>query len=84
MSTPHRIRDYSKHKEILQWLHDNVQENYNPGMEKYASSSVSRFVEWRSKDFSSWKLRVHGMLPPKLDVWINDPKMEMLFLLKWS
>lgn len=75
--------NYDHYMEMLTWLDKNVQENCQPDMHRYASSSVSRFVEWRSKDYKSWILRVFGM-PPKVSVEIEDPNMEMLFLLKWQ
>jgi hypothetical protein len=75
--------DYNKHQEIIEWLHNNVQENCNPNMGKYTFSAVSRFVEWRSKDYKAWVFRISGM-PPVAKVSIEDEKMRMLFTLRWS
>lgn len=68
---------------MLKWLEENVQENANEDGSKYSSSSVSQFVEWRSKDFTSWVLRVAGN-PPKIYVEILDEEKEILFLLRWN
>jgi len=68
---------------MLQWLCDNVQENYHADGSKYNSSSVSQFVEWRSKDFESWVFRIFGN-PPKCSVEILDEEKEILFLLAWQ
>lgn len=75
--------DYNRHKEILEWLHNNIQENCNPDMEKYNFSTISRFVEWRSKDHEAWVFRIQGM-PPVAKVSIKDEKLQMLFILLWT
>ena len=68
---------------MLQWLWDNVQENYHSDGSRYNGSSVSQFIEWRSKDFTSWVFRIAGN-PPKCYVEIIDEKKELLFLLAWQ
>jgi hypothetical protein len=68
---------------MLEWLEDNIQENFHKDRQKYNSSSVSQFVEWRSKDRESWILRVAGQ-PPKIYVEIKDAQKELLFLLVWQ
>jgi len=68
---------------MLNWLCEHIQENYYPHGNKYNSSSVSQFVEWRSKDRESWVFRVAGN-PPKCFVEIADEQKEMLFLLRWQ
>ena len=73
---------YSNYKQMLQWLSDNIQENYHNDGSKYNSSSVSQFVEWRSKDGISWVLRVAGN-PPKCYIEIENEEKEILFLLRW-
>ncbi len=77
------ILPYARYREMVQWLADNVQENYHKDMNKYNSSSVSQFVEWRSKDTKSWVFRVFGN-PPKCSVEIIDEEKELLFLLRWQ
>jgi hypothetical protein len=68
---------------MLQWLCDNIQENFYENNAKYNSSSVGQFVEWRSKDRESWVLRIVGT-PPKCLVEILDEEKEILFLLTWQ
>lgn len=68
---------------MLEWLNEHIQENYHSDGQKYNSSSVSQFVEWRSKDLESWVLRVAGN-PPKVYVEIKDEQKEILFLLAWQ
>jgi hypothetical protein len=77
------ILPYGKHQQMVKWLSDNIQENYFPEGNKYNSSSVSQFVEWRSKDTKSWIFRVFGN-PPKCSVEILDEQKELLFLLRWQ
>lgn len=77
------ILSYRNHKQILQWLSDNIQENYHEDGRKFSSSSVSQFIEWRSKDKISWVFRVFGN-PPKCAVEIPDEEKELLFLLRWQ
>lgn len=79
----------SNHKEILKWLIQNVQENFYEDDLVYNSRSgaFSRWAEWRSKDQKSWILETHhhlGLTYPKTWVEINDPKLEMIFLLMWT
>jgi len=74
---------YKNYKEILNWLIDNVQESYTQNGEKYNSSSISQFIEWRSKDLESWIFRIAGN-PPKIYVEIRDEQKELLFLLRFK
>lgn len=67
---------------MLDWLSENVQENYHDDGNKFNSSSISQFIEWRSKDMESWILRVAGT-PSKIYVEIIDEEKELLFLLRW-
>ncbi len=67
---------------MLEWLEENIQENFHNDRQKYNSSSVSQFVEWRSKDRESWVLRIAGN-PPKTYVEILDEQKEIMFLLTW-
>ena len=78
----HQFPYSQNQKPMLEWLCKNVQENYYSDGSKYNSSSVSQFVEWRSKDFESWILRVAGS-PPKIYVEILDEEKEILFLLRF-
>lgn len=71
------------YRQMLEWLSENIQENYHNDGSKYNSSSVSQFVEWRSKDIESWVLRVAGN-PPKIYVEIIDEEKEILFLLRFQ
>jgi hypothetical protein len=77
------VLPYRNHKQMLQWLCDNIQENYYSDGSKYNSSSVSQFVEWRSKDRESWVFRIVGN-PPKCLVEIISEEKEILFLLAWQ
>jgi len=74
---------YDKKNEVLTWLTENVQDNFNDALGKYDMNSVSQFVEWRSKDLESWILRVAGF-PPQLFIEIKDPEKETWFLLRWK
>ena len=67
---------------MLEWLEENIQENFHSDRQKYTSSSVSQFIEWRSKDKESWVLRIAGN-PPKTYVEILDEQKEIMFLLTW-
>lgn len=67
---------------MLEWLEENIQENFHSDRQKYTSSSVSQFIEWRSKDGISWVLRIAGN-PPKTYVEILDEQKEIMFLLTW-
>ena len=77
------IFPYNHHKQMIHWLSENIQENYHSDGSKYSSSSVSQFVEWRSKDRESWVFRVAGN-PPRCYVEINDEEWETVFLLRWG
>ena len=68
---------------MLQWLRDNIQENYYDDGRRYNSSSVGQFVEWRSKDTDSWVFRIVGN-PPRCLIEIKDEQKEILFLLAWQ
>ena len=71
------------HQQLLDWLIENIQENYHSDGKKFNSSSVSQFVEWRSKDMESWILRI-AKQPPRIYVEIIDEEKEILFLLRWQ
>lgn len=71
------------YRAMLDWLSEHIQENYHSDGNKYNSSSISQFVEWRSKDTESWILRVAGQ-PPKIYVEIIDEEKEILFLLRFQ
>lgn len=73
----------NKVSDLITWLSDNVHKNFHDDGSKYNSSSVSQFVEWRSKDHESWILRIAGN-PPRIYVEIKDEEMEVLFLLRWG
>lgn len=73
----------NKITDLMAWLSENVQIDFHENGSKYNSSSVSQFVEWRSKDRESWILRVAGN-PPRIYVEIKDEEMEVLFLLRWG
>jgi hypothetical protein len=79
----HQFSYTYNYKEMLKWLSEYIQENYHNDGSKYNSSSVSQFVEWRSKDMESWILRVAGN-PPKVYVEIIDEEKEILFLLRFQ
>lgn len=68
---------------MLDWLSEHIQENYHSDGSKYNSSSVSQFVEWRSKDCESWVLRVVGN-KPLIYIEIKDEQKEILFLLRFQ
>ena len=74
---------YAKHRQILNWLEDNIQENYKENQGIYTMSSVSQFIEWRSKDLKSWVLRIAGN-PPVCYVEIENKEKEVVFLLVWQ
>ena len=71
---------YNKKDEIIKWLEEHIQENYNKDGSRYNMSSVAQFVEWRSKDLESWIVHIAGF-PPKLYVEVKDKQKEILFLL---
>jgi len=77
---PYSSQNY---RAMLDWLSENIQENFHSDGKKYNSSSVSQFVEWRSKDKESWVLRVAGN-SPKVYVEILDEEKEILFLLRFQ
>lgn len=67
---------------MMEWLEENIQENFHTDKQRYNMSSVGQFIEWRSKDTESWILRIAGN-PPKTYVEIKDEEKEVLFLLRW-
>jgi hypothetical protein len=79
----HQFSYSNNYKIMLQWLEENIQESFYENGKKYNSSSVSQFVEWRSKDTESWILRVAGN-PPKIYIQILDEEKEILFLLRFQ
>ena len=68
---------------MMEWLEENIQENFHSDGQRYNMSSVSQFIEWRSKDRESWVLRIAGN-PPKTYVEIKDEEKEILFLLRFQ
>lgn len=74
---------YNKKEEVMKWLEEHIQENYNIDGQRYNMSSVAQFVEWRSKDKESWIVHIAGF-PPRLYVEIKDPEQETWFLLRWG
>ena len=40
--------------EVLDWLEENIQENFHKDGRRYNMSSISQFIEWRSKDLETW------------------------------
>lgn len=78
----HQFPYANMHKVMLDWLCENIQENYHSDGSKYNSSSISQFIEWRSKDLESWILRIAGT-PPKIYVEIIHEQKEILFLLRF-
>lgn len=79
----HQFSYSNNYKVMLQWLEENIQENFHKDGTKYTSSSVSQFIEWRSKDRESWVLRIVGN-SPKIYVEIMDEEKEILFLLRFQ
>ena len=75
--------NYKDRNQVLKWLEENVQENYNKDGSRYNMSTISQFIEWRSQDLESWVMRVAGT-PPRGHVEIMDEKLAAMFLLKWS
>ena len=69
--------------EVLDWLIKYVQPNYHDSGAKYNSSTISRFIEWRSKDLETWIMRVYGV-PVQGSVKLKDSKSATLFLLRWQ
>lgn len=74
---------YGRHREMIKWLCENIQENYYPDGNRFSMSSVGQFIEWRSKDRESWIFRIVGN-PAKCLVEIKDEEKEILFLLAWQ
>jgi hypothetical protein len=70
-------------EKMIEWLHDNVQENAYPDFGKYNFSTISQFAEWRSRDTVSWIVRVYGQ-PAKVSISIEDEKLRMMFMLRWT
>jgi hypothetical protein len=68
--------------QVLKWLEQNVQENYNKDGSRYNMSTISQFIEWRSQDLESWVMRVAGT-PPSGQVEIIDEKLAAMFALRW-
>jgi hypothetical protein len=68
---------------VLSWLEENIQENYHKDGSRYNMSTISQFIEWRSRDLESWTMRVSGS-PPTGYVEIKNEKDAIMFALKWS
>jgi hypothetical protein len=75
--------DYNNRTRVLSWLEKHVQENCHESSERYNMSTISQFIEWRSRDLESWIMRITGT-PPRGYVEIKDEKFAVLFILKWS
>ena len=75
--------DQKDRDQVLKWLEENIQENYHKDSSRYNMSTISQFIEWRSKDLESWIMRVAG-LPPRGHAEIKDKKLASMFALKWS
>lgn len=73
---------HKEYLQVLKWLDKNVQENCYPNLQKFNSSAISQFIEWRSKDHKTWTLRISGSVP-KCHVTINHKKLETMFVLRW-
>lgn len=63
---------------MLMWLEKNIQRG-----EFNLDGSGRRSIEWNSLDKESWSLRISGA-PPKVQVGIKDPELELIFLLQWQ
>ena len=88
MPNRHKV-SAANHKEILKWLHQNVQENYNKEGYVYDTRTgpFSKHAEWVSKDRKTWKVTLYqriGLPQGETTVEIADPKAEMIFLLMWT
>jgi hypothetical protein len=75
--------DQNDRDQVLKWLEENIQENYNKDSSRYNMSTISQFIEWRSQDLESWIMRVAGS-PPRGHAEIKDKKLASMFALKWS
>ena len=69
--------------EVLDWLEENIQENFHKDGRRYNMSSISQFIEWRSKDLETWIMRIYGM-PMQGSVKLKDSRSAILFLLRWQ
>ena len=74
--------DYKDRVQVLKWLEENVQENYNRDSSRYNMSTISQFIEWRSQDLESWVMRVAGT-PPRGHVERIDEKLAAMFASRW-
>jgi hypothetical protein len=74
--------NYKDRNQVLKWLEENVQENYNKDGSRYNMSTISQFIEWRSQDLESWVMRVAGT-PSRGHVEIKDEKLASVFALRW-
>jgi hypothetical protein len=74
--------DYNHRVQVLKWLEENIQENYHKDSSRYNMSTISQFIEWRSKDLESWVMRVAGT-PPRGHVEIMDEGLAAMFALRW-
>lgn len=78
-----RCRFNPNHRvQVLEWLEQNIQENYHKDSSRYNMSTISQFIEWRSQDLESWVMRVAGT-PPRGHVEIKDKKLAAMFALRW-
>lgn len=80
------MKDYgiphTSHTQIRKWLEENIQENLHADSRYYNMSSISQFVEWRSKDKETWVLRISGF-KPKMTIGFKDPNHEERFMFEW-
>ena len=70
-------------QDIIRWLCNNVQENSQPNMRPFRSSSVAQYAEWHSQDHEAWKIKISGN-SARMQVWIKDEKLKVIFALKFS
>jgi hypothetical protein len=75
--------DQKDRDQVLKWLEENIQENYHKDSSRYNMSTISQFIEWRSRDTESWNMRIAGT-PPAGYVDIKDDKFAALFMLRWA
>lgn len=80
------MKDYGiphiNHPQIRKWLEENIQENLHADSRYYKMSSISPFIEWRSKDQETWIVRISGF-KPKMQIGFKDSKHEELFISQW-
>ena len=80
--------------DMLTWLHTVVAENYNENLNNYkmipGGPTGHSIIEWRSKDLTSWILRLTKSFDIMdeedigIAVHIEDEKYAAWFALKWQ